>query len=159
MNCELCGKKVDKPKKVVIEGSTLNVCEECSRYGKKVFSSEGGEGSSKDEILARIERRRNRKKSYELEGGGRELALDYSNRIRDARLDNDWTQEDLADEVSEKRSVIAKLEKGDLHPNDDLIGKLENTLDIELMEEYQDFTPGKTNNDTGMTLGDFIKEE
>ncbi|MFO7991833.1 MAG: multiprotein bridging factor aMBF1 [Thermoplasmata archaeon] len=159
MNCELCGKKTSKAKNVVIEGSTLQVCSECARHGKEVFSSKGG-GTTKNEIIERINRKR--RQAYESSSHDeekKELVMDYSNRIRDARLDKNWTQEDLAKEMMEKKSVVAKLEHGDLNPSNELIAKLEHILEITLMEEVGDYVPNQSKKGQGITIGDLIREE
>ncbi len=157
MNCELCGKKIGKPSTVEIEGSTLQVCQDCSRHGKEVFDSDKG-GVSKDEIMKRIQRKKEAYSSTRNQGGKKELALDYSDRIKEARIGMSLNQEDLAKEVHEKKSVVAKLEKGDLRPSDDLIKKLESTLHIELMEEYQKPKTTSVKSGKGLTIGDLIKE-
>jgi len=160
MNCELCGNEMSRPKEVLIEGSKLKVCQECAKYGKEVFSSQGGD-TSRTEIMNRIQREKRRRESRSVYGGGeeKELALDYPSRIKEARLNNDLTQEELSDKINEKKSVVTKLEKGDLHPSDKLRNKLEHALEIDLMEEVQEFVPNKKNKSSGLTLGDLIKEE
>ncbi len=158
MNCELCGNKIGKPSTVSIEGSTLQVCENCSRHGKEVFDS-GSSSISRDELIKRVEKKREAYSSTRGMGGqDKVLALDYNDRIREARIEQSHTQEELAKEVSEKKSVIAKLEKGDLRPSDGLIKKLESALNIELMDEYQEITTGTSKNQKALTLGDLIKE-
>lgn len=159
MNCELCGNEMSRPKEVMVEGSKLKVCQECAKYGKEVFSSQG-EDTSRTEIMNRINRERKRRESRSVYGGGnKELAFDYPSKIKSARLENDLNQEELSDMINEKKSVVTKLEKGDLHPSDKLREKIEHALDIELMEEIQDFVPDKQNKSSGLTLGDLIKEE
>ncbi|MFP4051307.1 MAG: multiprotein bridging factor aMBF1 [Thermoplasmata archaeon] len=158
MNCELCGKEVAKTKTVNIEGSEINVCPECAKYGKEVFSTSSTTDTT-NEILKRIEKKRRRSSKGLGDKGEKTLAFDYSDRIKDGRLDNDWDQEELADRVHEKKSVIAKLERGDMRPSDELRKKLEHTLDIELQEKIEP-TKIKSNNDSGgLTIGDLIKEK
>ncbi len=158
MNCELCGKKIGKPSTVSIEGSTLQVCKDCSRHGKEVFDS-GSSKTTRDELLKRLEKK---KEAYSntrhMDSGEKVLALDYSDRIQEGRINLSQTQEDLAKDVNEKKSVIAKLEKGDLRPSDELIKKLESALNIELMEEYQEITTSTSKSGKALTLGDLIKE-
>jgi len=61
-----------------------------------------------------------------------ELAQDYDERIRNARETTDMSQEDLANKLNEKASLIRKLERGDTLPSDDVQTKLENALEITL---------------------------
>ena len=144
----------------MVEGSNLQVCQECAKYGKEVFSSEGKSGS-KNEILSRIEKRKRRRQSKKAYGDEKEaLAMDYPERIRKARLEKDLTQKELSKKINEKRSVIAKLEKADMRPSDNLRKKLESTLGINLMEEIEEVHPSKKENENkGLTIGDLINQE
>jgi len=159
MTCELCGKDVSKTVTVKVEGSEMEVCESCKRYGREVLSSEKKNQSTK-EVLQRIKnKKRTNSTPNEYEKEIEELALDYSERIENARLENDLTQEELAKKINEKKSVIAKLEKEDMRPSEDLRKKLENTLDIKLTEKIER-APTKTSEKTeGLTIGDLIEEE
>ncbi len=155
MNCELCGKQAGKAKRIQVEGTTLQVCPSCERHGKEVFLSEGG--STTEDILARITRAKNRPYSSGTTKEEKELALDYHERISGARIKNGWTQEELASMVNEKKSVISKVERGELHPSDELVRKLENTLNIELKEAIVEVAPKSSNGSSGLTIGDLLK--
>lgn len=159
MNCELCGKEIGKPREVMIEGSRLQVCEECAQYGKEVIS-ESSEDATSNEIMQRIEKKkRERESRMAYDDKNVELAIDYPEKINKARLDKDWTQEDLAKKINEKRSVIAKLEKADMRPSEELRKKLERTLDIDLMEQIEEVQMTETEESGGMTIGDLIEGE
>jgi putative transcription factor len=62
------------------------------------------------------------------------VAQDYDQRIRQARESRDLNQEELADQLNEKASLIHKLERGDVLPSDEVQSKLERALDITLSE-------------------------
>lgn len=87
------------------------------------------------------------------------LADDYPERIREAREDEGLSQEQLAEQLNEKASLIRKLERGDMQPNDQIQRKLERKLDIALTESSgtddsdweNDISPSTT------TLGDVVK--
>ncbi len=158
MACELCGKDVGKTTTVKVEGSEMEVCEDCKKYGKEVLTSEKKNQSTK-EVLQRIQEKKSQSRSGGYEEATEELALDYSERIENARLENDLTQEELAKKINEKKSVIAKLEREDMRPSEDLRRKLENTLDIKLTEKIES-APIKTTQETeGLTIGDLIEEK
>jgi putative transcription factor len=61
-----------------------------------------------------------------------DLAQDYDVLIRDAREARNLSQEDLANELNEKASLIRKLERGSILPSDDVQSKIERELDIDL---------------------------
>lgn len=158
MACELCGKEVNETKTVKVEGSEMEVCGECEKYGKEVLTSEK-KNQSTQEVLQRIKEKKSHGSSDSYEESTEELALDYSERIESARLESDLTQEELAKQINEKKSVIAKLEREDMRPSEDLREKLENTLSIELTEKIKS-APTKTTEETeGLTIGDLIEEE
>ncbi len=154
MNCELCGKPAGRAKKVLVEGTTLQVCARCATHGEEVFA--GNSGATKEDILARI-KKRDEPYSKRPVGSEKELALDYPERISNARMEKGLTQEDLAKQVMEKKSVIAKVEHGDLYPSDSLTKKLESALEIELFEEITEVAPIQTKTSGALTIGDLLK--
>jgi putative transcription factor len=89
-----------------------------------------------------------------------ELATDYDRIIREAREGRGLSQEDLANELNEKASLIRKLERGDVLPSDDVQRKLERELDISLSEgggdEDAEWSGGSS---TTTTLGDVVKRK
>ena len=89
-----------------------------------------------------------------------ELVDDYPLRIREARASKDWKQETLAAKINEKKSVITKLESGNMKPNDALVEKLERALGITLKEKVPILKmESKQSMSKGMTLGDFVRTE
>ncbi|MEF8834825.1 MAG: multiprotein bridging factor aMBF1 [Candidatus Thermoplasmatota archaeon] len=159
MACELCGKDVSETVTVKVEGSEMEVCENCKKYGKEVLSSEK-KNQSTQEVLQRIKDKKKTSSTPDTyDEKIEELALDYSERIESARLENDLTQEELAKKINEKKSVIAKLEREDMRPSEDLREKLENTLDIQLTEKIEKTSTKTSENTEGVTIGDLIEEE
>jgi len=62
------------------------------------------------------------------------LAADYAARIRNARSGKGWTQKELATKLNERLSIIKQLENGDFHPDNKLIKKIEQLMEISLKE-------------------------
>jgi putative transcription factor len=77
-----------------------------------------------------------------------ELATDYDERIRGARESMGLSQQELANELNEKTSLIRKLERGDVLPSDSVQRK----LDDEDAEWSSDTS-------TTTTLGDVVKRK
>lgn len=154
MICELCGIDVPRTKKVVVEGSTLNVCSNCAKFGTPAHQ---GKAETDSPIISRLERKKYRPRDvYEKDVDV--LVNDYNVRIRRARMKMDISQEDLGKRLNEKWSVINKLETGDIRPDDKLVKKLERALGIKLREK---FTPEKMEKRTtghALTIGDLIRE-
>ncbi len=159
MACELCGKDVNHTTTVKIEGSEMEVCDECEKYGKEVISSDK-ESTSSEEVLQRLKNKEESSESYSgYEEGMEDLALDYAERVENARLENDLTQEELAKEINEKKSLVAKVEREDMRPSEELREKLENSLDIELTEKIEKASTKTSEKSEGLTIGDLIEEE
>jgi putative transcription factor len=89
-----------------------------------------------------------------------EIATDYDERIRNARESRGLSQEELADTLNEKTSLIRKLERGETLPSDSVQRKLERELDISLAEGSDD-TDAEWSSDssTTTTLGDVVKRK
>jgi len=90
-----------------------------------------------------------------------ELAQDYDQRIREGREGAGLTQEELANQLNEKASLIRKLERGDVLPSDEIQRKLERELDVSLSAGDADGdaeweSPSTTG---GTTLGDVVKRK
>jgi putative transcription factor len=88
-----------------------------------------------------------------------EIATDYDDRIRQARESRDLSQEQLADQLNEKASLIRKLERGDTLPTDEIQQKLERALDVSLAEGEEVDEEWETNDAGTMTLGDVVKRK
>ncbi len=168
MPCEMCGKEVPRLRKVQIGASVLEVCNDCAKFGADM-TPEAPKGEPIASGTAAIAAppvpltydRAPQKQRDALSRGEMELAEDYSKRISKARQSKDWTQEDLAKRMNEKKSVVSRLETGEMRPSEKLIKKLEKELDITLKErmEFQVEASKKTVGRGGVTLGDLIKME
>lgn len=163
MICELCGSEVPKTKLVMVEGAAVNVCPGCERYASSgaVKTKEGKVMlPSVAERLGTRERRMRYKDV--LTRGEKELVGDYPQRVRKGRQKTTMSQDELAKSLNEKKSVIVKIENGDIRPTDKLIAKLERALDItlkEYLEIDEDEQDTNQQQSKGMTLGDFIKRK
>jgi len=160
MLCEMCGAEVPRTKLVMVEGAAVNVCQRCERFSSSpAVKTKDGEVVLPDvaERLDSREKRRKERDVYEATGE-KELALDYSDRIRVARQKMGMNQEELGRLINEKKGVIVNLENGSMIPNDKLITTLERTLKISLKEVVQESAEmKKAEYSRGLTLGDFIK--
>ena len=145
INCELCGKIDENLNRALIEGVELNVCTDCSKFGKilapiKVFSQ---------------------KKCHEQEKKEEKVELvveNYADIIRKKRESMGLTQKDFASKINEKESVVHKIEIGTFEPSLSLAKNLEKILNMKLIEEHLEKheVPKKKRVDS-FTLGDFIK--
>lgn len=88
-----------------------------------------------------------------------ELATDYDERVRNARERAGLSQDELAQQLNEKSSLIRKIEQGDTLPTDDIQAKLERNLDIDLTTSgSSDETEWSSDSSSdGYTLGDVVE--
>ncbi|MGA8543166.1 MAG: multiprotein-bridging factor 1 family protein [Thermoplasmata archaeon] len=142
MLCEMCGKDVEMTSRVRIEGSVLNLCTDCARFGKAidpppVATGTVAEGAPRTAYAGGASRAGGRGRALQerdlyTDIGEMELAPDWTKRIRVAREALHWTPEDLGKKLNEKKSVVLKLESGGIHPPDDLVRRVERLLKVRL---------------------------
>lgn len=163
MLCEMCGKSVPTTRTVIVEGSRLNVCPNCARFGEDYRAPGSGAAPvSQTVIEERLQKRERRMQSKDIYSGMAtvELVDDYGGVIREAREAKGMDRKQFAASISEKEITISKIESNSLVPDDKIIKKIEKALDIKLTETVQSgvsMGPGGTTN--RMTLGNFIKKE
>lgn len=162
MICEMCGKEVPLTKTVIVEGSRLNVCPNCAKFGEDYRANQSGAPISSSVIDQRLEKRERRMKTKDIYAGtsSTELVDDYGGVIREARVAKGMDLEQFAASILEKKGTLSKIEANALVPDDKIIKKIEKALDIKLTETVQTgVTVGGGNSGNKMTLGNFIKKE
>lgn len=155
VQCEMCGAETGAPKTIKVEGAELDVCTNCADLGTEVTTSTSGSADTKYSTSSSTGGGTSNTTSSGSastgstsratgSGGSRgddmfdslgDLAQDYDDRIRTARESQGLSQQELADELNEKRSLINKLERGEILPDDGVQQKLERYLKIELTGE------------------------
>ena len=160
MQCELCGGEIrGAPRTVHIEGAELRVCVPCSKYGTEVQKPRASTGvpavprKAGGPPIPQQPARRRRDLFDRMEG---DLAEDYADRIRNARVAKGWSQKQLALEIMERELLIKKVEKGDLVPEEELRKKLEGVLGISLLESVEKEVKSPKGRGITTTFGDII---
>jgi len=151
LRCEMCGKVCDLFHKTNVEGSILNLCENCSSYGTILEIV-------KDEIPEEIIPE---KKKIE----DRELIIDgFGALIRERREKRKMTQEEVAKAIAEKESVIRSVESESIPMGFKLAKKFEQFFKIKLiyleseLSKMDNFVQKKVDiHDENVTIGDLIK--
>ena len=149
MNCDMCGKE-DRLFKTNVEGSILNLCKGCSKFGKVIS-------------VVREEVKNTKKKPVEKTEIGEShilaIVFDYGSKIRKKREERGLTQDDFAKEIKEKASLIHKIEVNHFEPPMSLAKKIEKFLHISLIEQ-QDIKPESLAKIKSghFTIADFIKK-
>ena len=149
MQCEICGSNIrGKAHRVILEGTELNVCDACAKYGHEVKqvpkATAAGTGRtpaskvSAGKVPAGITfRTGSRRRPDMFDQMTDELLSDYGFAIRRAREARGMSQEELAREIREKSSLLKKIEREDLRPEDSVRKKLERVLGISLTETIE----------------------
>lgn len=142
MICEMCGTEVEQRTRVRVEGTVLELCVNCARFGTPVdppapvpsaAAVPAGPGRTTG-ITARVAPRARRMEERDLykEIPEMELADDWPKRIRLAREKLTWSPEELGKRLNEKHSLVLKLEAGHFRPPDEMVRKIEHLLKIRL---------------------------
>ncbi|WP_338728776.1 multiprotein bridging factor aMBF1 [Haladaptatus sp. DJG-WS-42] len=170
--CEMCGDESGSLTTVKVEGAELQLCDSCSQFGTEVrtqksssssstkysTSSSSGKSSTSGSTSSSSSSGSTRRRRDMFDDMD-EVATDYDNRIREAREDKGLSQEELAKSLNEKASLIRKLERGDILPNDSVQKKLERALNISLSESADTDSEWEGSASTTTTLGDVVKRK
>jgi putative transcription factor len=142
--CELCGKEASLVP-AIVEGSQLQVCAGCGKYGNVLKQSPAA-------VRARAPAAQEPKRAVEVES----IVSDYGGRIRAAREKRGLSQKDFSRLIAEKESLISKLEAGQLEPTLLVARKLERLLGITLVERQAaaQEAPQAPKRDAALTIGD-----
>lgn len=182
-SCEMCGKFAGPDlSERDVDGVKMLLCPKCSRFGTVVSSKPiqtyeddieesevsfirskpGGKGPSVSHVKVRTGTNQKtppvtKRRKYDVLRSEDVLIDDYGTVIKEARKARGWSQEDFAQKISEKASLIQKIERSEFNPSETLIKKIERKLDISLKEEAAApiFTGKTSKKET--TLGDVVK--
>ena len=172
--CEMCGADQASLTTTKVEGAELELCSSCTDFGTEVrqeSTSSGGSKYSTTSSSGTSSSSSGSSSSGPSSSGGssrrprdmfddmEEVATDYDDRIRNAREAEGLSQEELANQLNEKASLIRKLERGDTLPTDEVQRKLERALDISLVEGEEVDAEWESNDAGTMTLGDVVKRK
>jgi putative transcription factor len=119
-----------KPKKIMIDGSILEVCNSCANLGEKVKEVPKEVNEIPRNKLKPRPRMMTHTQQINLEE--MEIVPDYALTIKKAREKMGLSQDDLARRVNERASVISLIESGKMKPSILIGQKLERALKIDL---------------------------
>jgi putative transcription factor len=150
--CEICGAEVSgQPQRIVIDGSTLDVCKGCARFGKPEDKwSPVPKKMVPTERAFTVRRPRPRDHFKDLV----ELVPDFGVKIREARESMGLSPEELGARIKEKATLLKKIEREEISPEDEVRKKLERELKIKLTDQASDAKVKSGGASKGLTLGD-----
>ncbi len=167
----MCGSDQASLKTVKVEGAELQLCDDCAEFGTEVrtestssastkYSTSSSSGSNSSRSSGSSSSSSSKTRRRDMFDDMDEIATDYDDRIRQARESRGLSQEELAQSLNEKASLIRKLERGDIMPPDSVRKKIERKLDISLVEgESDDDSEWSGGGSTTTTLGDVVKRK
>ena len=148
-SCSLCGNNFPELISAIVEGSMLEICEDCSKFGNVIEVKQ-------PEIQEERRRTIQIQEPEELEL----IIKDFPNKIKEARELMGLKQEEIAKKIAEKESVIQQLESGHLEPPLAIVRKLESLFHIRLMYNYKENrTKTLDLSDPSVTIGDLVKKK
>ncbi|MGC8561805.1 MAG: multiprotein bridging factor aMBF1 [Thermoplasmata archaeon] len=144
MNCELCGKVIDRYYEVIIDGVTMKVCHDCAKYGKEVkrkpvtVQREQPPQPIQTRNFVHVSppppaRRRTSDNVDDLD----EPIIDFGKVIKKKREEMGLSQEELANKLQEKKNVVAKIEREEIKPDKQTARKIEKVMGIRILEKVQ----------------------
>jgi len=154
--CDICGRPIlGKPITKYIEGAKLQVCSNCSKFGKSVKPSRTP-GTYKPKAKKR------KKLPYQRSRFEKDFILieNYGETIRKARERKKWTQDEFARKLKEPLSLIKRIEKNKINPSVGVVKKIEKLLGISLTEmDIEEDIPQirKKSKSSSITLGDIVE--
>lgn len=160
--CPVCGSIIwGKGEKVLLEGAKITVCNVCAKHGQKISSKPISNKNYTSSSKISPQRKSFNRKTQLSE---KEIVDDYAKKIRNARTKSNLTQEQFAQKINEKPSLLRRIEAGKAKPTIKLAKKIEQTYKITLLKDSDDIEV-KTNQymkkSGGSSLGDiaFIKKK
>lgn len=152
MNCELCGKEAELYL-IEIEGTRLSVCYACKKFGKMI---------KKIAVETPKEEKRKAKQAKIFKEPEKEIieviVSNYAEIIRKKREKLGLKQKDFAKIISEKESLLSKIETKEMEPSIRLARKLEKILRIKLVEVLEEAAGEKKEaKSEELTIGDLVK--
>jgi len=150
--CEICGAEIaGLPQRIVIDGSALEVCKGCARFGKPE-----DKWSPVPKKMVPVERaftvRRPRPRDHFRDLV--ELVPEFGHKIREARESLNLTPEELGARIKEKAALLKKIEREEISPEDEVRKKLEKELNIKLTDQVNEAKVKSGSRSRGLTLGD-----
>ena len=145
-DCPICGGKIwGRGQKVLLEGAKITVCQSCAQYGVKIKN----DARFTDKVKQSYDKPKSsiKKKVYNRQiDDGLEIVADYVSKIRKARTSRGLNQDQFAQKLNEKPSLLRRIEAGKVEPTIKLAKKIEKVYEITLIKKVDEIEPSTTQN-------------
>lgn len=164
--CPICGGIIwGKGQKVLLEGAKITVCDNCAQHGTKIYKPSNNvqiKKTAQKKPQTNLKKQTFKPKRIE----ELEIVLDYAKRIRNVRGNLRLNQDQFAQKLNEKPSLLRRIEAGKVEPTIKLAKKIQQVYKIKLLKKVDEteFNVQETKfmkKSTGSSLGDiaFIKKK
>ena len=140
MDCEVCGAK-NADRRARIEGVILRVCRNCVSLGEELPTVIIEKQKKAPQKIVEVDKR---------------LVPKFNLILKQVREKRNLTQEEFAGKLSEKVSVIKRIEEG-WEPPSGIIKKLERFFNIKLTEEVKEEKIQSKKEKKKLTIGDVVE--
>ena len=136
----MCGRDSDSLTAVRVEGSVLQLCADCAKFGQAVAPPStpttpvrtGSVTFSQGQSRLPPRARRTEERDLFSDMPEMELSPDWFHRIRHRRELLGWTPEEFGKRLNAKKSLVLKVEAGSFRPQDATLRQIERLLKIRL---------------------------
>ncbi|HLD89072.1 MAG TPA: multiprotein bridging factor aMBF1 [Candidatus Nanoarchaeia archaeon] len=153
MICEICGKEiVGEAYRISIEATELTVCRNDSVYGRivrriNVFVEKEKKNTTQ------VQKGREQKSESKILG----IIPDFHRIVKQEREKLGLSQEEFARKISEKESLLNKIESGKVKPSMAIAHKLEKALKVKIIKEVDEESVLPITKSEEFTIGDVIR--
>lgn len=160
--CPICGSIIwGKGQRVLLEGAKITVCYNCAQHGIKIQKPPNNTLIKKS--YQRSQKRQGLRKDIVDE---LEIIPDYAKQIRSKRNSLGLNQDQFAQKLNEKPSLLRRIEAGKVEPTVKLAKKIEDVYKLKLLKMSDEIEANVQDKkfmkkSTGPSLGDiaFIKKK
>ena len=134
LQCDVCGRQIiGKSYRVIIERAKMTTCSQCAELGSAYWEPEPKR--NKQPLISGVRTTVNipSKKTFTNIPENVAIIENFGSIIRQAREKLGLSHEDLGRKISERVSVIKKVETEKMVPDEKLAAKLEHTLRVKLL--------------------------
>jgi putative transcription factor len=162
--CEVCGREVQSVQEVTLEGAKLLACSRCAKLGQPISKSQAAPGSPRPMSAARVGSQDFRTSPLHREPlkprrAEREIVPveNFAALVRKAREERGLSHKEVARQLNERESVIAKLETGKMTPTTNLARRMERLFKLTLLEEAESLDAFPSKSPSSTTFGDVVE--
>ena len=164
--CPICGGIIwGKGQSVILEGAKITVCHNCAQHGiksqKQPMSTHIKKPYSYDRRTT-IKKQASKKRMTD----DLEIIPDYAKKISNARNSLGLNQDQFAQKLNEKPSLLRRIEAGKVEPTVKLAKKIEEVYKIRILKKVEEIEANVQDSkymkrSAGTSLGDiaFIKKK